>query len=161
MSRQLLIKGLMVQDMDYGGLRLTEAAYSVFKGTQVFVSRILPETPPKTSVAVDVSEYDRELFETLRRKRKELADIANFPPYVIFPDKSLMEMATLFPKNESELLRIHGVGDAKLKKYGKIFLEIIEAYCVEKNILYPEPGQKTRRHVSVGDAYNSRKISKR
>jgi len=155
MSRQLLIKGLMVQDMDYGGLRLTEAAYSVFKGTQVFVSRILPETPPKTSVAVDVSEYDRELFETLRRKRKELADIANFPPYVIFPDKSLMEMAILFPKNESELLRIHGVGDAKLKKYGKIFLEIIEAYCVEKNILYPEPGQKTRRHVAVGDAYNS------
>ena len=100
----------------------------------MFVSRILREKTPEAPVLDEVSAHDRELFEILRKKRKELADHANVPPYVIFPDKSLVEMARVFPKNESELLKIHGVGNARLEKYGKTFLETIEKYCMKNKI---------------------------
>jgi len=62
--------------------------------------------------------HDRVLFELLRRKRKEIADRHKVPPYVIFSDKTLIEMATLFPQKRSSLLSINGVGEVKLKRYG-------------------------------------------
>jgi len=123
-----LSKGLMIQDMEYGGLNLTSKAYAVFKGEKVSVSHILPETLPEKILPDEIPEYDRELFEILRKMRKKLADHTGVPPYVIFSDKTLIGMATFFPGNENELLQIHGIGAVKLEKYGKIFLDIIEEY---------------------------------
>ncbi len=73
-------------------------------------------------------DYDLQLFEILRKKRKELADAAGMPPYIIFSDKTLVEMAAYLPKTEDAFLEISGVGEHKLKKYGKIFLGIIQNF---------------------------------
>lgn len=130
-------------------------------------SRIEPEEAKGNSAATRASDYDRELFEALRRKRKELADSANVPPYVIFSDKTLVEMATSLPRDAESMLTVHGVGKAKLVKYGPLFIEVISDYCrnhpvdikftapVEKPMQEkPGTGQKKRRH-SVGEAFNA------
>ncbi len=79
-------------------------------------------------------KMDSGLFEILRVLRKEIADAEGMPPYVIFNDSSLRAMATYFPKNGSDFPNINGVGESKLKKYGEMFLEKIDAYCIEHKI---------------------------
>jgi len=69
--------------------------------------------------------YDKILFEKLRALRKQIADEKNFPPYIIFNDKTLQEMASQFPGNNEEFLKIKGVGEQKLEDYGELFLKII------------------------------------
>jgi len=171
MSRQFMSKGLLIQDMDYGGLSLTPAAYAVFKDEKVFIHQVLEDTPQKALRSDGDFEYDRQLFELLRTKRKELADHAGVPPYIIFSDKTLIEMAAFYPENENELLKIHGVGEIKLEKYGKFFLEILQEYNQEHYIEnrphektkitagkgedYPGHKSKSRRYSEVGNAYNS------
>ncbi len=76
---------------------------------------------------------DYKLFEILRTLRKNIADIENMPPYIIFPDSTLKEMAAFFPQTIESLSKIKGVGDIKLKKYGTIFIEKIKKYCNDKN----------------------------
>jgi hypothetical protein len=70
--------------------------------------------------------YDEELFEKLRQLRAEIARAASVPPYVVFHDKHLKEMAARKPGNEQEFLQISGVGSNKLKKYGEKFLRVIK-----------------------------------
>ncbi|MBA1343326.1 MAG: hypothetical protein C5S52_06980 [ANME-2 cluster archaeon] len=95
-------------------------------------------TKPEEEVKIiqkDVDgSFDHDLFEILRSLRKKLADDAGMPPYVIFHDSSLMEMATYFPRSRSDFRTIIGVGESKLEKYGELFLEEIAGYCKEHNI---------------------------
>ncbi|MDC0195247.1 HRDC domain-containing protein, partial [Alphaproteobacteria bacterium] len=74
----------------------------------------------------DIIIEDEELYEKLRKLRLEFAKKVNLPAYVIFPDKSLIEMAKIKPSNSNELSSIYGVGGVKLKKFGKYFLELIK-----------------------------------
>jgi len=138
LSRQFLHKGLVAQDMEYGSLKLTEEAWKVLKGQRVIFGRVdeTEETTPvvEASVTDKPSDYDHGLFEILRKKRKELADRSQVPPYVVFSDKTLVEMATYFPKEHDSLLDIHGVGAVKNEKYGPEFLDIIRSYCREHHI---------------------------
>ena len=67
------------------------------------------------------------LFERLRAKRREVAQEQGVPPYVIFHDATLRQMAEHRPQTEAELLSISGVGEAKLERYGSEFLEVIAA----------------------------------
>ncbi|OPX40557.1 MAG: DNA helicase RecQ [Desulfobacteraceae bacterium 4484_190.3] len=136
LARQFIQKGLMIQDTKYGSLKLTRKAYDVLKGKES-VSGILEEehlNDRKREGKKYEYEHDHVLFEKLRKKRKELADKAGLPPYVIFPDKTLIEMAAFFPRSEESLLRIHGVGAVKYSKYGAIFLNIINEYCRDHHI---------------------------
>ncbi len=80
--------------------------------------------------------HDKVLFESLKRLRKKEADKKNLPPYVIFQDPSLMEMATIYPTNEEELLQINGVGKGKVAKFGRPFIKFIAQY-VEDNDISP------------------------
>jgi ATP-dependent DNA helicase RecQ len=77
---------------------------------------------------------DEKLRDMLKALRKEVANDEELPPYVIFQDISLDEMAIHYPLNEDELLRITGVGSGKAKKYGKPFLELIAEYVEEEGI---------------------------
>jgi ATP-dependent DNA helicase RecQ len=109
-------------------------------------------------------EYNNALFALLRQKRKELADEAGVPPYVIFSDRTLVEMAAYYPQSVSSLLKISGVGQVKLRQFGEAFLEVICAYC-EKHGLNENPKEGTRRarekndsnrrYVVVAEAYNA------
>lgn len=112
-------------------------------------------------------DYDTALFESLRKERKSLADEGNVPPYVIFPDRTLIEMATFFPQSAESLLGIHGVGKEKAKKYGEQFLGIILPYCNERQIeehpaIAPKKARPSelkssqkQRHIITGELFNS------
>ena len=75
--------------------------------------------------AAVVAEADRDLFQLLRQKRMEIARLQNVPPYVIFHDKTLIELAAARPASRSEMARVPGVGEAKLDRYGPAFLSVI------------------------------------
>ena len=138
LSRQFLHKGLMDQDMEFGSLKLTAKGWDVLKGDLTIWGQ-LEQQPPSAQPAKDTNriddlDYDRELFEILRKTRKELADQSGVPPFVIFADKTLVEMATYFPQSSESLLDIHGVGAVKCKKFGPLFQDIIGQYCRQHQI---------------------------
>jgi len=166
LSRQLIQKGLMRQDMEFGGLSLTDGGWRVLRGEEKVLGRLQEkgaELDPEQAAGLD---YNRDLFELLRGERKRLADESGVPPYVIFPDRSLMEMATYFPQSESHFLDIHGVGVVKHKKYARVFLPIIREYCEAHRIeekpkgptvarVKSPPSTAMKRHEVVGEAFNS------
>lgn len=84
--------------------------------------------------ARDENDYDEELFLQLRRLRKMVADLDRVPPFVVFHDRSLKEMAMSYPGTGVAFLRIYGVSEAKLKRYGRKFLDAIEKHCAEHGI---------------------------
>ncbi len=170
LSRQLVSKGLMTQNMEFGSLHLTDKAWNVFKGKEKVRGWIEEEkiSRNKSNAGTEHSGYDPALFEELRQKRKAISDAANVPPYVIFSDKSLVEMATYFPQSPERLFDIYGVGQAKHEKYGEPFLNLIRAYCRKHGIeekakggtRYDKPplgggGIEKRRHHEVGELYNT------
>ncbi len=166
LARQFLHQELLNQDTEFGGLAVTEKGWEVMRGNLDVQARLDPKGPTPASADLDSTEYDRDLFELLRRERKKLADAADIPPYVIFPDKTLMEMAARFPQSEGQLMGIHGVGTMKLRKYGQAFLDLVTAYCrehgIEANIaaidldLVSSSGRVPRYRV-IGNAYNDGK----
>ncbi|HEY3361590.1 MAG TPA: DNA helicase RecQ [Methanosarcina sp.] len=112
--------------------------------------------PEKFSVASDIlktskarktiksgKEPDLILFERLKALRKEIALKKNLPPYIIFSDTSLKEMATRFPRSSEEFHSITGVGEYKLRKYGEVFLKEIENYCRDYSLLSAEEPEKS------------------
>jgi ATP-dependent DNA helicase RecQ len=132
--RQMIARGLLTLDADgFGALRLTEQARPVLKGDQIVELRrdnLAKVTKPDRKLAhqTSVKESEKGLWEALRRCRKELAESANLPPYVIFHDATLAEMLRCLPQNERQLLAINGVGAAKMKRYGGTFLAIIQQH---------------------------------
>ncbi|MCX5829177.1 MAG: DNA helicase RecQ [Deltaproteobacteria bacterium] len=133
MSRQFIQKGLLIYDYDHGTLKLTQKAWEVLKGKEIVRGRREEGKIEKGEVLGqregESGPHDAVLFEILRKKRKELADLANLPPFTIFHDRTLKEMAFNFPQTREELSTIYGIGVAKLEKYSDTFLRIIEEYC--------------------------------
>ena len=128
----------MLQDMEFGGFRLTDKGWQVLRGRIPVRGRLdeepafvkFADAPPRSGD----QEVNQPLFELLRRKRKILADKSGVPPYVIFSDKTLLEMAIFFPQSRASLLAIHGVGAVKCEKFGPAFLDVIKRYCRENQI---------------------------
>lgn len=132
--RQLLHRGYLFQDIArYSVLRLTDLARPLLRG-EVNLTLALPRTKTETAVSkkakrkeLPEKNYDKALFEKLRQLRKRLADEAQVPPFVIFSDASLIEMAIHKPTTKSAFLAINGVGQHKLSRYGAAFIqEIVE-----------------------------------
>lgn len=168
LARQLIRQGYLNQDPEFGSLKLRQPGVAVLKGDEAVYGKITAPTGSpgrKPETPVEELDYDHELFELLRRKRKKLADQAGVPPYVIFPDNTLIEMAWYYPQQVESLQNIHGIGAAKLKKYGAIFSEVIREYCNGKNIneriktarrrSSSKSNRKRRRHHQIGEAFNS------
>ncbi len=126
-------KKLLEIDQEYKSLKLTEKAYSVLRKKEQVLGRIIDDAEPSKTVEF-TENYDHVLFAALRMKRKEIADQLKLPPYVIFSDKTITEMATYFPVNKREMLAIHGLGEIKFEKYGQIFINEIIEYCLKHNI---------------------------
>ena len=128
--RQLIHQGLLSQDITQGSsLRLTEAARAVLK-SEYALQLAEPRLQAKHVYQDKLAQfnYDKKLFAKLRALRKELADADDVSPYVVFNDKTLAEMAQLMPTNDSEFLKVSGVGFTKLNKYGAPFLNAIRDY---------------------------------
>jgi ATP-dependent DNA helicase RecQ len=143
LSYQFLHQGLMVQDGQYGGLALSPKAWDVFKGETVLakLDEAQPEKAHPKVLAVADYDCDTELFALLRTQRKALADAAEVPPYVVFSDKTLVDMASHYPRSEAEMCAMHGIGAVKYERYGKVFEGLIDNYCKEQGI---EPAPKTK-----------------
>ncbi|MBU3931517.1 MAG: DNA helicase RecQ [Pseudomonadota bacterium] len=129
LSRQFIQKGLIVQELEHGSLKLTAKAWEVLRGKEPVLGRLEEEKVSLKTQAESEGRFDADLFEILRKKRKEIADQANLPPFTIFHDRTLKEMASRLPQTREELSANYGVGAAKLEKYGDIFLELIRRYC--------------------------------
>ena len=132
---ELIRQGYLARTGDtYPVIRLTHKSTSIGEGdTSLMLS--IPEqgamkrsTPQLQSVTTNTEE---KLFLHLKTLRKSIADQASVPPYVIFPDKSLREMAHTKPCDLHNFRNIHGVGEIKLEKYGLIFTSAIKNFCEE------------------------------
>ena len=141
--RQALLAGYLKKDVEsYGILKLTAAG-------KRFIAH------PKSFMIVEDHDYgdgddeeesgdsataalDPELFAMLKGLRKEKAEKQGVPPYVIFQNVSLEQMATMYPVDLEELQQIQGVGAGKAKHYGKDFCNLIKSYCKENDIQRPE-----------------------
>jgi ATP-dependent DNA helicase RecQ len=144
--RQFIEQGLIHKQEDaYGVLKVTDKAKPVWQG-QMQVMGFAPLVPkPKAAVVklapptreepIGSEQYDQKLFAVLRRKRKELADQHNVPPYIIFSDRTLIEMSRYLPQTREALAQIYGIGAKKMESFGKIFLKVIREYIdgMEKN----------------------------
>jgi ATP-dependent DNA helicase RecQ len=132
LSRQFIQKGLLIYEYEHGSLKLTPKAWEVLRTKANVMGRleaVRKESRGNLKREKEVPEsYDRDLFEVLRKKRKQLADQANLPPFTIFHDRTLKEMITRMPATRHELAEIYGIGAAKLEKYGDIFLEILNQH---------------------------------
>ncbi|MEP7217573.1 MAG: DNA helicase RecQ [Bacteroidota bacterium] len=123
LSRQLLAMGYVVQG-DYNVLKLTQKSLGVLLGEEKVFVKPLREEKTKF-VAAAAGPVDEDIFTRLRRLRKKLADEHDLPPYIIFSDASLRDMASRRPGTLEEFAEISGVGERKLEMYGRIFLEEI------------------------------------
>jgi ATP-dependent DNA helicase RecQ len=146
LSRQLIQKGYLRQDEKFGGLKFTPSTEDILKGKKPFLARLQKERVSTRGVISasqpsDIKMGDQDLVNLLKTERKRLADQAKLPPYAIFSDRSLQEMAYYFPHSQTSFLQIHGVGQNKAQKYAEIFLSLIQAYCKEKGITEVENSQ--------------------
>jgi ATP-dependent DNA helicase RecQ len=165
LARQLTQLGFLNQDSEHRTLSLTESAREALKNRAKFfgqLQEVEERAKPSARAGADI-EYDHALFALLRGKRKELADADGVPPYVIFSDRTLIEMAAYFPQSHRSLLDISGVGQIKLEKFGDMFLSVIEPYCQQHNL--PEQARSISarkvesgsgmRATLIGEAYNN------
>ena len=157
--RQSLIYQFLEKDIDnIGVLKLTDRGESFLKKpysielardhdftTDIEEEESIERTPTNTKA------YDEKLFEILKNLRKKIAKEKDLPPYVIFQDPSLEEMATTYPTTREELSSVNGVGMGKVNKFGKEFLDVIKDYVEENDI-------ETAAEVVVKSSVNKSKI---
>ena len=140
--RQAMIAGYVKKDVEnYGLLKLTAAGKQFMKKPKPFM--IVKDTEFKDDYEDDsmesgASTLDPELFSMLKDLRKRMSKKLNLPPYVIFQDPSLEQMATMYPITLQELQNIQGVGAGKANRYGQEFCDLIRAHCEENEIERPE-----------------------
>ncbi len=135
LARQLLSQAYINQNIDnYNVISVTEKGYGLLKGETTFEGFLVQAKLEKSKPAAmqRSGTYDNQLFQMLRDLRATLAEEAGVPPYIVFSDKSLIEMATFLPEDQEQFLLVNGVGYAKLEKYGDRFIELIKAYNAEK-----------------------------
>jgi ATP-dependent DNA helicase RecQ len=130
-TRQLIHRSYLVQDIAaFSVLKMTPQALKLLREEEQIElarPRIKEKTRKKPAIALELGPPDQELFEQLRTLRRELAEEAGVPPYIVFGDAALVEMSRAKPQNEEEFLAVNGVGKVKLDRYGEAFLEVIAA----------------------------------
>ncbi|MBD3786552.1 MAG: DNA helicase RecQ [Sphingomonadales bacterium] len=126
--RQMLGHDLMRPDLErHGALVMTEAARPILRGEETITLRrdLIRKARAKTVAKALVSEEDAPLLSALKAKRRALAEAAGLPAYMIFPDRTLIEMAEVRPMTMDEMARINGVGAKKLESFGAEFVAVI------------------------------------
>jgi ATP-dependent DNA helicase RecQ len=143
--RQALVAGLLTKDIEtYGVLKISPAGQAFLNSPTSFM---MTEDHSYKDANDDVvvsggtqvgAVADQTLFKLLKAERKTIADKLGLPPFVIFQDPSLEDMALKYPITIDELSNVHGVGEGKAKKYGASFVSLIDNYVTEHQILRPD-----------------------
>lgn len=142
MIRQTLLNEFICKDIDNPG---------VFKTTQKGIDYLIDPYPVELvkdheyetegeeeeveKETINTTAYDKVLFDLIKALRKKVAKQMDLPPYVIFQDPSMEEMATMYPTSMEDLIKIVGVGESKAKKFGTPFLEMIAKYVEDNDII--------------------------
>ncbi|MFA0158956.1 ATP-dependent DNA helicase RecQ [Vibrio sp. 10N.261.46.A3] len=130
--RQLIHKGLLFQNITRNStLQLTEEARPLLRGEmslELAVPRLDTAVRNAKSDKLSSKNYDKKLFAKLRKLRKSIADEDGLPPYVVFSDATLIDMAEILPTSYGEMLAVNGVGQRKLDKYADPFLDLIQEH---------------------------------
>ena len=130
--RQLIHKGLLFQNITRNStLQLTEEARPLLRGEmtlELAVPRLDTAARSAKSDKLSSKNYDKKLFAKLRKLRKSIADEDGLPPYVVFSDATLIDMAEILPTSYGEMLAVNGVGQRKLDKYADPFLDLIQEH---------------------------------
>ncbi len=158
--RQVTILGFLEKDIEnYGILKLSQRGEEYLKDSYpITLSRdhdfdkdSEEDTEEKDMNTNGGKAYDEALFELLKNLRKKIAKEKNLPPYVIFQDPSLEEMATTYPMSTQEMAQINGVGMGKVQKFGRPFVELISKYVEENEI-------ETATEVVIKSMVNKSKV---
>ncbi len=169
-----VIDDLLAQDCirqnaeQYSALELTSIGQQVLLGKKPF-EVIRQKDAKRADLAAFTGDYSNKLFMQLRSERQRLAQLEGVPPFVVFSDRTLREMALYFPDTPEQMAGISGVGDAKLEKYGDTFMTIIEMYkhahpdeAQERSILQvPVKINKTRKKKKGQTIEETRKMAQR
>lgn len=129
--RQLVARGLADVDLEgFGGLRLDESCRPLLRGEVSLQLRREPKPAQAAKASSSAASqlvrgHEREMWEALRSLRRKLAEEHSVPPYVIFPDATLLEMLRSQPSSLSDMAEVSGVGARKLERYGQAFLEVL------------------------------------
>ena len=141
--RQIIVKGYLKKDIEtYGLIRITPKGEEFIKSPESFMMtedhdyKKLEDT--QLNINMPKQALDNRLMELLVKLRKEVALKNEVPPYTVFQENSLEEMCLKYPISLEELVNINGVGEGKAKRYGKEFLDIINRYVEENEILRPD-----------------------
>ena len=142
--RQVLVDGMLSKDIEtYGIVKITKKGLDFIKNPKSFLmsedheyNEMEDEAIVTASKSTGVA--DEVLMGMLRDLRKKVAKKLEVPPFVVFQDPSLEDMALKYPITNDELVNIHGVGEGKAKKYGKEFLELINRYVQDNDIVRPD-----------------------
>ncbi|NET29640.1 DNA helicase RecQ [Okeania sp. SIO1I7] len=149
LAKSLLHQGLMDETTDgYSVLKLNQNSWDVMgrrKKVEIAIEKKHKIEKTTTSLAAD----ELRLFEELRALRKRIADEENVPPYVVFQDTTLQQMAQKRPQTLDEFMNISGVGSRKQDKYGKKFIQAIRNYCAESGL--PTNSEPIRELAKVVD----------
>jgi len=144
LTRQALVSGFLKKDIEtYGVVKITEKGRSYLQNPVSFMMTEDHIYNAATEEAVNKADkagasVDAQLVKMLRDLRKKVAKKKDLPPFVIFQDPSLEDMALKYPVNIEELSNIHGVGEGKAKKYGNEFVELISRYVEDNDIVRPD-----------------------
>lgn len=158
--KQLTIYGYLEKDVEnYGLIRISEkgqayltAPYSItLSKDHDYTHAEEVDNTDKEDVSSSAKAYDEALFEMLKTLRKKLAKERGLPPYVIFQDPSLEEMATTYPITREDMAQINGVGMGKVLKFGRPFIDLITKYVEENDI-------ETATEVVVKSMVNKSKV---
>ncbi len=146
--RQMMGRDLVRPDPErMGALRMTEAARPILRGEQAISLRLDTVQKARADVAVkaQIDDEHADLLSALKAKRRALAEAQNVPAYIVFPDRTLIEMAERRPQSLDQMMGISGVGAKKLESYGRAFLAVITGSA-------PDPVHPARRKLAGRDA---------
>jgi len=164
LARQLISLKHIIYDDQNGTLKLGKTTKDIFKGKLEIHGTLIEERKKKiaskqSNLDID-SNYD--LLTSLKVLRKHIAEEKGIPPYAVFPDRTLLEMAAYIPKSINTLCKIHGVGRIKANIYGDEFLEVIIDFAKQNNLKENLPFSKKtvsntnkRKFEQVGELFNS------
>lgn len=138
LTRQVLVSGMLKKDIEsYGVVKMTDKGYEFLRSPKSFMMAEDHNYANDSASIIKSSkiETDKTLFRMLKDLRKSNAKKLGVPPFAIFQDPSLEDMALKYPITIEELHNIHGVGEGKAKRYGRDFVSLIERYVEENDII--------------------------
>jgi ATP-dependent DNA helicase RecQ len=142
--RQVLVNGFLSKDIEtYGIVKITEKGLNFIQNPHSFMMSEDHEYNESEDDAIETAAKatgvaDEILMSMLRDLRKKVAKKFGVPPFVVFQDPSLEDMALKYPISIDEMSNIHGVGEGKAKKYGKDFIDLISKYVDENDVIRPD-----------------------